>query len=44
MPSRLCLNPASLNLVRPELLQVLRLAQGEFERLLQPEQSEGPAT
>jgi hypothetical protein len=41
--ARLCLNPASLNLVRPELLQLLRLAQGEFERLLQPEQSAGPA-
>lgn len=43
MPSRLCLNPASLNLVRPELLQLLRLAQGEFEQLLQPGHSAGPA-
>ncbi|MFM7275486.1 MAG: hypothetical protein ACKO4A_16830, partial [Gammaproteobacteria bacterium] len=42
MPTRLCLNPASLNLVRPELLQLLRLVQGEFEGLLQPGQSKGP--
>lgn len=42
LPTRLCLNPASLNLVRPELLQLLRLVQGEFEELLQPGQSKGP--
>ena len=42
MSARLCLNPSSLNLVRPELLQLLRLARGEFERLMQPGQPGGP--
>ena len=35
MPSRLLLNPASLNLVRPELARLIKQAQTEFDSAAQ---------